>query len=70
VLVQQVDVVGAQALEAALHRRADVLGWLLVPAPRWPVTASTLKPNLVAMTTCSRTGASASPSNSSLLHGP
>ena len=36
----------------------------------WPVCGSRSKPNLVAITTCSRNGARASPTSSSFVNGP
>src|SRR5580765_4734922 len=45
-------------------------GRLLVPLPRSPVCGLMSKPNLVAMITLSRIGASASPTSSSLANGP
>jgi hypothetical protein len=39
-------------------------------SPIWRPCSSNAKPNLVAMTTRSRTGASASPTSSSLRNGP
>ena len=68
VLVQQVDPVGAEPPQRAVHGVADVVGWL--DSPVWRPSASKAKPNLVAMTTWSRTGASASPTSSSLTNGP
>ena len=68
VLVEQVDAVGAQPPQRLLDGcagscRAGCRG------PRaCPVESS--KPNLVAMTTWSRTGSSASPTSSSLVNGP
>ena len=68
VLVEQVDVVDAQSSQRSFHRGRDVLraagqaGLLAVVVDA--------KPNFVAMTTWSRTGASASPTTSSLANGP
>ena len=45
-------------------------GRLLTP-PRWtPVSGSMSQPNLLAITTSPRKGASASPTTSSLVNGP
>src|SRR6476660_2534441 len=41
-----------------------------LPGSGLPVSDSNLKPNFVAITTCSRTGARASPTSSSLVNGP
>ena len=69
VLVEQVDGLDAEPLQRAFDRLADALG----PAVDAAVCAglgSMSKPNLVAITTSSRNGASASPTNSSLVNGP
>ena len=68
VLVEQVDAICAQPYEHGVHDVADVVG-TAVETCRTPV-ASMANPNLVAMTTWSRNGASASPTSSSLTNGP
>jgi hypothetical protein len=67
-LVEQVDPVGVQALERCLGHLPDVPGRLFSPPRR--ASGLTSKPNLVAMTTWPRIGASASPGSSSLVNGP
>ena len=66
VLVEEVDGVDPQALQRSLRDLADVRR----PAVQAARLADRLKPNFVAITTRSRTGASASPSSSSLVNGP
>ena len=68
VLIVEVDGFDAEPLERALGGLLDVLGRLFTPigSPSGP----NLKPNLVAITTWSRTGASASPTSSSFVNGP
>ena len=70
VLIEQIDDVGLQPLERSLGDLLDVLraGCPIRPACR--CSGSILNPNLVAITTCSRKGASASPTSSSLVNGP
>jgi hypothetical protein len=68
VLVEQVDGVGPQATEGALDGGADVVR-SAGDAVCLPFS-SNANPNLVAMTTSSRTGCSASPTSSSLWKGP
>ena len=65
VLVEQVDVVGAEAAQRALDRLADVLRPAVDADHRF--RPSMRKPNLVAMTTPSRRPLSARPSSSSLV---
>ena len=68
VLVEQVDRVGPQPLQRAFDAALDRLGTAVDAAAG--VCRSRSKPNLVAITTWSRTGASASPTSSSLVNGP
>ena len=65
VLVVEVDAVGSEALQRPLDDLLDVLG-----SAERPTRPSTSKPNLLAMATLSRNGASASPTRSSLAYGP
>ena len=62
-LVEKIDTVGAEALERAIDDCLDVLR----PAVQTTVPPSMSKPNFVAIRTLSRTGASASPTSSSLV---
>ena len=69
VLVDEVDGVDSEPTKRALDRASDVFG----TAGNSSVlarTGSISKPNLVAITTWSRTGRSASPTTSSLVNGP
>jgi hypothetical protein len=68
VLVEQVDPVGLQPLERRIGDPADVLG--TAGQPDDLPFSSYANPNLVAITTWSRSGASASPTSSSLTNGP
>ena len=65
-LVQQIDAVSAEALSDAVDGFFMCSGRLFRP----PVPPSMSKPNFVAVRTLSRTGASASPTSSSLVSGP
>ena len=69
VLIEQVDGLDPEPLERALGHLPDVLG-PAVRGRRGLPSRSNSKPNLVAITTCSRTGASASPTSSSFVNGP
>ena len=68
VLIEQVDAVGLEPLERRFRDFLDVLGAAV--QARLLAVASMLNPNLVAITTRSRTGASASPTSSSFVNGP
>jgi hypothetical protein len=68
VLVVQVDVVGAEALEGSLDGGADVPR--LLSRPRAPPSECWTRPNLVASTTWSRRPLRARPTSSSLVKGP
>ena len=66
VLVEQVDRVDPEPLERPSTVARMLSGWLL-----WAASpAASTSPNFVAITTWSRTGASASPTSSSLVNGP
>ena len=69
-LVEEIDVVGAQPLQAGLGRGLDVLGTAIGAGPRFPVSGSMSKPTFVAITICSRIGCNASPISSSFAKGP
>jgi hypothetical protein len=66
VVVEQVDRLDAQPAERPVDAAPDRLRPAVEAAP----ALSRSKPNLVAITTCSRTGASASPRSSSFVYGP
>jgi hypothetical protein len=66
VLVMQIDAVGSEALQGFLNHFLDVLrSAVKKKATLFIVEAS--KPNLVAIATLSRIGASASPTSSSFV---
>ena len=72
VLIEQVDDVDLEPLERAFDGLLDVLRPAVQarrtrPRDRLPLRSN---PNLVAITTCSRNGARASPTSSSLVNGP
>ena len=69
VLVVEVDVIGPQSAQRAVDRVTDIAGEQH-PAARLPFYGSMSCAYLVAMTTASRTGSSASPTSSSLACGP
>ena len=72
VLVEQVDGIDLEPLERALGDLLDVLR-PAVQARAHPgdrASGSSSNPNLVAITTWSRTGARASPTSSSFVNGP
>ena len=66
VLVEEVDVVGAQPAQRVVGDLSDAFGPAVGPVGRRP----SAKPNLVAITTWSRIGSSASPTRRSLLPCP
>ena len=68
VLVEQIDVVGAEPPQRAFDRLADSPAGCPLAAACLP--SSMRKPNLVAITTSSRRPLSARPSSSSLVKGP
>jgi hypothetical protein len=73
VLIEQVDGVGPSRLSEPSADLLDVLGPAVqagLPPARWLEVGIESKPNLVAITTWSRNGASASPTSSSLVNGP
>ena len=70
VLVEQVDAVDPEPLQRCLGTRLDVLGPAVQTRRCSPCRDRCSKPNLVAITTWSRTGASASPTSSSFVNGP
>ena len=67
-LIEQIDDIGVQALERGLGDLLDVLRAAVERLRALP--SGSLKPNLVAITTCLRNGARASPTSSSLMKGP
>src|SRR5215213_7623021 len=67
VLVQQVDPVGPKPAQRLLDRGTDGVGSAVQTGAFVPLNP---KPNLVAMMTWSRIGASASPTRVSLVKGP
>ena len=71
VLIEQVDGVDLEPLERALGDLLDVLRPAVQagPAARRR-SGSSSNPNLVAITTCPRKGARASPTSSSFVNGP
>ena len=69
-LIEEIDVVGAQSLERRVSNSLDLVGRLSTPIGEAPPFGSNLNPNLVEITTWSRRGSSASPTNSSLVWGP
>jgi hypothetical protein len=69
VLVVEVDVVDAQALQRGLGGLLDVLGPAVLAAGGGIVGSRTI-PNLVASTTSSRRSAMARPTSTSLVCGP
>jgi hypothetical protein len=66
VLIEEVDAIGPEGFREPSTARAMCSGPLLSPRTR-RLLGSMSKPNVVAMTTRSRTDASASPTNSSLV---
>ena len=70
VLVEEIDRIGPETLQRCLSHVLDVSRTAAQAGPRRPPFGSGMKPNLVAMTTWSRTGASASPTSSSFVNGP
>ena len=70
VLVVEVDGLDAEPLQRAVDDLLDHLGAARHPAARLALDGSMSQPNLVAITTWSRNGASASPTSSSLAYGP
>ena len=72
VLIEQVDGVDLEPLERALGGLLDVLRPAVQarPLPGRSSSGSRSNPNLVAITTCSRKGARASPTSSSFVNGP
>ena len=70
VLIEQIDGLDLEPLERGLSDLLDVLRPAIQASPALPVIGSMSKPNLVAITTCSRKGARASPTSSSLVNGP
>jgi hypothetical protein len=69
-LIKQIDGVGPEPLERGLGDLLDVLRPAISRPRCWLVTGSISKPNLVAIVTCLRTGARASPTSSSFVNGP
>ena len=65
-LIEQIDGLDLEPLERGLGDLPDVLRAASRPALR----LTDWNPNLVAITTCLRIGASASPTSSSLMNGP
>ena len=70
VLVEQIDGVDLEPLERGLGDLLDVLRPAIQAEPRVPRWDRSSKPNLVAITTCPRKGARASPTSSSFVNGP
>jgi hypothetical protein len=69
VLVQEIDRVGAQTRERGVDHLSNVIG-TAVNADDGASGRIELNPNFVAMTTRSRSGASASPTSVSFVSGP
>jgi hypothetical protein len=69
VLIQEVDRVGAQTRERGIDDSCNVIG-TAVNADGGTCRRSSLNPNFVAITTPSRSGASASPTSVSFVNGP
>jgi len=69
-LVEQVDDIGLESLERSLGDLLDVLRPTIEPQPARFSIGLELDPNLVAITTRSRTEDSASPTSSSFVSGP
>ena len=67
-LIQQIDVIGAEPLERSVDHLANVLGRLSAPVMR-PASLK-VNPNLVAITTFSRRPLIALPTSSSFVNGP
>ena len=71
VLIEQVDGVDLEPLERGLGDLLDVLRPAVQARPSLAARRDArLNPNLVAITTCSRNGARASPTSSSFVNGP
>ncbi len=70
VLIEQIDRLDAEALERGLGDLANMFGPAVQPGRLTAVARSMAKPNFVAITTRSRTGASALPTISSFVKGP
>jgi len=70
-LIEQINGIDFEPLERSLSNLLDML-WSAIQANLGlgPSLGSFLNPNLVAITTFPRKGASASPNNSSFVNGP
>ena len=70
VLIKKVNIIGSQTFERSIANFFNMFRSAVQSRVVRLLLALVLKPNFVAMTTFSRKGSSASPTNSSFVNGP